>query len=134
MCMGGKITSYKDLIVWQKSIDLVVVVYSITEQFPKSEIYGLISQMRRAVVSIPSNIAEGRRRGSRNDFRRFLNIAFGSGAELETQFEIVKRLPLTASLDYSKAESLLCEIMKMLNTMIINLQTGSTPHKLPASI
>jgi len=80
--------SYKDLIVWQRSMELVIAVYFLTEKYPKSELYGLVSQMRRAAVSIPSNIAEGRRRGSKKEFRQFLIIAYSSGAELETQIEI----------------------------------------------
>ena len=119
------IQSYKDLIVWQKSMDLVVAVYGLTEKFPKFEIYGLTSQMRRAAVSIPSNIAEGRRRGSRKDFRYFLLNAFGSGAELETQIEIAKLLPFGKKLDYQKVDKLLDEVMRMLNRMISNLQATS---------
>ncbi len=114
----NKINSYKDLIVWQKSMDLVVEIYKLTEYFPKSEIYGLTSQMKRCVVSIPSNIAEGRRRGSRKDYRHFLIIAYGSGAELETQIEIVKRLQFNKNLDFIKADNLLNEIMRMLNKML----------------
>lgn len=115
------IQTYKDLIVWQKSMDLVVAVYELTEQFPKSEMYGLTSQMRRCTVSIPSNIAEGRRRGSRKDYRHFLIIAYGSGAELETQIEIAKRLPFGTNLNYNKLDSLLIEVMKMLNKMTLLL-------------
>ncbi len=92
--------SYRDLIVWQKAVELVIVVYELTEQFPKSEMYGLTSQMRRAAVSVPSNISEGRRRGSRKDFRNFILTAFGSGSELETQIEISKRLSFGKNLDY----------------------------------
>jgi len=120
--MEKKTSSYKDLIVWQRSMDLVVAVYKLTEKLPKSEIYGLTSQMSRAAVSIPSNIAEGRRRGSRKDYRQFLIIAYGSGAELETQIEIVKRLPFGAALDYHEVDSLLSETMKMLNKMIATLK------------
>ncbi len=112
-----KIESYKQLIIWQKAMDLVSAVYHLTDNFPKEEIYGLISQMRRSVVSIPSNIVEGSRRGSRKDFRNFLLTAFGSGSELETQIEISKRLPFGQNLDYSIADSLLGEVMRMLNTM-----------------
>jgi len=115
------IHSYRDLIVWQKSIELVLEVYFLTEKFPKEEIYGLVSQMRRSAISIPSNIAEGRFRGTKKDFMQFLRVAYGSGAELETQIEISKRLPETKKINYSKAENLLAEIMKMLNTMIRNL-------------
>ena len=73
------LTSYKELTVWQKSIELVVEVYRITDSFPKSELYGLVSQMRRAAVSIPSNIAEGYSRGHRPEYIQFIRVAFGSG-------------------------------------------------------
>jgi len=119
------IESYKELIVWQKAMDLVVAIYEITEQFPKSELYGLVSQRRRSAVSIPANIAEGRRRGSRKEFRHFLLTAFGSGSELETHIEIVKRLPFGKKFDYSYIDGLLNEVMRMLNTMISNLQATS---------
>lgn len=112
-----KLVSYKELIVWQRAMELVVAVYKLTELFPKTEIYGLISQMRRCVVSIPSNIAEGRRRSTKKDYRQFLIIAYSSGAELETQIEIAKRLHFGKDLDYSKVDSLLDEVMRMLNKM-----------------
>ena len=76
--------NYRDLIVWKKSIDLVSVLYTSTSTFPKEEIYGMTSQIRRAGVSIPANIAEGQGRNSRGEFRQFLGIAQGSLAELET--------------------------------------------------
>lgn len=79
-----KIESFKDLVVWQKSIQLVREVYKTTEEMPKTEQYGLVSQMRRAAVAIPSNIAEGKKRGTRKDFTHFLVIASASAAELET--------------------------------------------------
>jgi four helix bundle protein len=116
------ISSHKELIVWQKAIDLVMEIYKVTEEFPKEEIYGLITQMRRAAVSIPSNIAEGRSRGTRKDFLQFMRIAYGSSAELETQLEIAKRLPKTKNLNYSKVNSLLLEVMRMLNTIIKKLK------------
>ncbi len=117
------IKTYKDLIVWQKSMELVVVIYTLTEEFPKIEIYGLTSQMRRASISIPSNIAEGRRRGSKKDYRQFLLIAYASGAELETQVEIAKRLSFGINLDYTKVDSLLNEVMRMLNKMTNDLKS-----------
>ncbi|MFC1612692.1 four helix bundle protein, partial [Patescibacteria group bacterium] len=89
------IHSYKELIVWQRAIELVVAIYKLTEDFPKEEIYGLTSQMRRCAISIPSNIAEGRFRGTKNDFLHFLRISYSSGAELETQIVIAKLLPKT---------------------------------------
>ena len=120
-----KVQSYKDLIVWQKAMNLVVEIYAITEKFPQQELYVLTSQMRRAAVSIPSNIAEGRRRGTRKDYRQFLLIAYGSGSELETQIEIAKRLSLGKSADFSQADLHLDEVMRMLNVMVHKL--GSQP-------
>lgn len=117
-----EITSYRDLTVWKKSMELVITVYALTDKFPHSEMYGLTSQMRRAIISIPSNIAEGRRRSSRKDFRHFLLNAFGSGAELETQIEIAKNLKFGKKPDYEKADLLLNEIMRMLNRLISKLQ------------
>ena len=113
-----KLKGYKDLIVWQKAVELVVEVYKLTERFPKTEQYGLTGQMRRSTVSIPSNIAEGRRRKTRLDFTHFLIIAYGSGAELETQIEISKRLAFTKIQEYIRVDSLLDEVMRMLNRMI----------------
>lgn len=116
------IHGYKNLVVWQKSMDLVVAIYELTENFPKSEIYGLTSQMRRCVVSIPSNIAEGSKRRTQKDFRQFLIISYSSGSELETQIEIVKRLPFSKDLNFQKIDNLLNEIMRMLNKMLSNFK------------
>ena len=123
--MEKPIKTYKDLIVWQKSVELVIVVYELTDKFPRTEMYGLTSQMRRAAVSIPSNIAEGRRRGTRKDFRNFIMTAFSSGAELETQIEISKKLSFGKDLNYEKVDILLNEVMRMLNRMVVNLQATS---------
>ena len=84
--------SHNDLKVYQEAMDLVVEIYSITNNFPDSERFGLISQIRRCSVSIPSNISEGAARESKKEFKRFLYISLGSAAELETQLEISKRL------------------------------------------
>jgi len=116
------IESYENLIVWQKSMDLVVLIYELTNKFPKEEIYGITSQMRRASVSIPSNIAEGSRRSSRKDFRNFLLNVYGSGAELETQVKITKRLCFGNEENYKKIENLLSEIMRMLNKLTSELK------------
>ena len=89
-----RVESHKDLDVWKRSMDLVTEVYKLTQKWPVEEKYGLTSQLRRAAVSIPSNIAEGSARGSRADFSRFLNIAQGSLAEVETQLEIAYRVDL----------------------------------------
>lgn len=98
-------------------MELVVEIYRLTEQFPKSELYGIVSQIRRASISIPSNIAEGSRRSSRKDFRNFLLNAYGAGAELETQIELSKRLSFGILSSYERVCSLLSEVMKMLNKM-----------------
>lgn len=117
-------TSYKELIVWQKSIELVTAIYKITDNFPQSEIYGLTSQMRRAAISIPSNIAEGSRRASKKEFRRFLLMTFGSGAELETQLEIAQRLGYASIEDQDPANLLLNEVMRMLNKITTTLKVN----------
>ncbi len=114
--------TYQDLIVWQKSIELVITTYNITEKFPRDEIFGITSQIRRAAVSIPSNIAEGKMRGGNIEFKRFLLIAFASGAELETQLIIARKLPKMDKLDYNKVDSLLEEVMRMLNKLISQLE------------
>ncbi len=125
-----KTGSYKDLIVWQKSMDLVIEIYNLTSDFPREEIYGLTSQMRRAAVSIPSNLAEGSRRSSRKDFCHFVYTAFGSGAELETQAEISKRLKFGKDEKYQKVDGLLIEIMKMSSKLIDGLEQNQEPYKL----
>jgi four helix bundle protein len=109
------IGNFRDLLVWQKAMSLVETVYRETPAFPKEEQYGLMSQMRRSVVSIPSNIAEGKRRSSDADFRRFLFMAFGGGGELETQIEISMRLGYLEKKKGEKLVEQLEEVMRMLN-------------------
>lgn len=116
-----KLNSYKELIVWQKSIDLVEQVFKITDKFPKSELYGLTSQMRRAAVAIPSNIAEGAGRQHTKEFIQFLAIAEGSATELETQLIIALRLQFLDTNDYERVSALLLEIFKMLRVLIKKL-------------
>lgn len=110
--------SYKDLIVWQRAMSLVTEVYKLTVNFLKIEIYGLTSQIRCCSVSIPSNIAEGRARKSSLEYRRFLIIAYGSGAELETQIKITKNIYSDDNFNFIIIDNLLNEIMRMLNKMI----------------
>ena len=111
-----KTESFKDLIVWQKAYELVLEIYKVTKDFPKYEIYGLAQQMRRAAVSIPSNIAEGYGRRHKAEYRQFLSVAYGSLSELETQYL------LSIDLQYTKnckiIENLLKEIGGMLYCMI----------------
>lgn len=115
--------SYKDLTVWQKSLKLSLQVYKATKKFPKDELYGLTSQIRRCAVSMPSNIAEGYSRYSKAEYIRFLQIAFASGAELETQLLISKELKYIENKDYKNIDDLLQENMKMLNVLIRKLKT-----------
>jgi four helix bundle protein len=115
--MENKIRSFRDLRIWQKGIELVKEVYKITQYFPKEEQYGLSSQMRRAAVSVPSNVAEGFRRKYNKEHKQFLSIALGSCAELETQVIIAKEL---SYLDKDKEEALL-EILDHICAMTVNL-------------
>jgi len=115
-------TNYKELIVWQKSINLAVLIFQVTKKYPKEEIYGIISQMRRAAYSIPSNIAEGYCRGRRLEYKQFLQIAYGSAAELETQLLISLKTKMINNNDYLVLNNLLIEILKMLNRMILSLK------------
>src|SRR3989344_1548574 len=109
---------YKNLIVWQRSVELVTEVYRLTEKFPKSEMFGLTSQMRRAAVSIPSNLAEGFARKHRAEYIQFVRISFGSGAELETQVTISENLRFLNQKETETARRLLDETMRMLNKLI----------------
>ncbi|MDP1689420.1 MAG: four helix bundle protein [bacterium] len=114
--------SYKELIVWQKSIELVVEVYKLTDLYPKGELYGLTSQTCRAAVSIPSNIAEGYTRKHRKEYAQFIRIAFSSGAELETQIIIAKKLGYASESIFNRVDAILLEVMKMLNRLDSKLQ------------
>lgn len=118
--MKNKIKSYKDLVVWQKSINLVDLVYEITRQLPDIEKFGLTSQVNRSVVSIPSNIAEGSGRSSRKEFIQFLKHARGSLFELETQLIIVNN---RYNIKNDKVNNLLIEVGKMISTLIKRLET-----------
>ena len=112
-----QVNSYRDLLVWQKAMSLVTEVYSISQSFPSSEIYGLTSQLRRCAVSIPSNIAEGYGRHSTADYKRFLHIAVGSLFELQTQMEIAHNLNYTSK-DIFEA---IFERTKELDRMLLSL-------------
>jgi len=108
------------LIVWQKSVQLVQEVFLLTKHFPNSELYGLTSQIKRAAISIPSNIAEGYGRRSTKEYAQFYSIAYGSGLELETQITIAKKLGLCSLNHYEKIEPLLEEVLRMLNKITFN--------------
>lgn len=120
--MNEPIKSFRDLIVWQRAVQLSSTIYALTEKFPPEERFSLSDQMRRASVSIVSNIAEGRHRGGRNDFLRFLYIAYASTTELEAQLYLSEQLPWAKSCDFTNCKTLLSETAKMLNTMIKNLK------------
>ncbi len=115
----ANLKSYKELIVWQKSMTLIKKIYSITASFPENEKFGLTSQMRRSSVSIPSNIAEGWGRVSRKNYIQFLRVSRGSLFELETQILITKDLNYIK--ESEEIESLIVEISKMLNALIKKL-------------
>ena len=112
---------YQQLIAWQKAIDVVTAVYQATARFPKEELYGLTSQMRRAAVSIPSNIAEGQGRKSRGEFQHFLGIAKGSLFELETQVVISVRLRFLNAIDTKPLEDKIHELGRIVNGLVASL-------------
>ena len=112
----GKLKSYKDLLVWQKSMALVKDIYRVTRSFPQDERFGLVSQLRRAAVSVPSNIAEGQSRHTSGEFVQFLSHAEGSLAELETQILIVVDLDLSTE-EANQALAQIEELQRMLNSL-----------------
>jgi four helix bundle protein len=124
--MGQTQTPFRcKLIVWDRVIELCAAVYALTRKFPREEIYGLTSQIRRASVSIPSNIAEGYGRGTREQYKQFLSIALGSYMELRTQLVIASRLGLVDSSDFKKVESLASEVGRMLSAMVTRLRAAA---------
>ncbi len=110
-----KTKSFKDLIVWQKSYQLVLEIYKITKEFPKEEVYCLVQQIRRASIAIPSNIAEGYGRQHNKEYKQFLSIAYGSLCELETQYL------LSLDLDYLKKNELIEGLMKETGSMLYRM-------------
>lgn len=112
-----KINHYKDLIVWQKAMDLAEEIHRLSKSFPKEELYGLTSQIRRAAVSVPSNIAEGHARQSTAEFKNFLSIAQGSLAEVDTQQLLAQRFQYLTQPQALKVETLITEIAKMLHAL-----------------
>ncbi len=128
-----KIQSYKELIVWQKSIELVKELYLLTNLFPKNEQFILISQMHRAAISIPSNIAEGYARRSHKEYLQFYAIAYGSALELETQLIIAQKLHFSTTNSSRITESLLKEVIKMLYVMVYR-EKGDLDKRLVNSV
>lgn len=121
----SRIESYRDLLVWQKSMDLVVKIYALLKKFPKTEEYGLSSQLRRCSVSVPSNIAEGYGRNHTKDYCRFLMIARGSLYEMQTQIELSARLDFISHLQLSETLKRSKEVEKMLNSLISKLKNAT---------
>lgn len=120
--------SYRDLIVWQKSVDFVLAIYEATKKFPREELYGLTSQMRRAAVSIPSNIAEGQGRSFAREFDHFLSNALASLAEIETQVTISAKLKLISEGDEQRLLGQAGEIGRMLNGSIASKKKSAHAH------
>jgi four helix bundle protein len=120
---GTKPGSYRDLLVWQKGIALAKMVYEVTSRFPREEKYGLLSQMRRAAVSVPSNLAEGQARHTTGEFIQFISHAEGSIAELDTQLVIAQQLNFCRREDANKIGEAISELRRMLNSLRRRLST-----------
>lgn len=118
-----KVKTYRDLIVWQKAMHFVTRIYTVSKKLPKEEAYGLISQIRRSSVSIPSNIAEGYGRNSSNDYIRFLQISIGSLYELQTQLEICLNLKYVSQQLFNDINEKSREIERMLSSLINKLSS-----------
>jgi four helix bundle protein len=123
--MANEVRSYKDLVAWQKSMNLVTAVYRASQGFPKEEIFGLVSQIRRAAVSVPSNIAEGHARTSKKEFQYFLSNARGSLAELETQLTIAHQLAYIDETGINQLIDRLGEVGRILNGLLGSLKRSS---------
>jgi four helix bundle protein len=123
--LNMSISGYKELLVWKKGMEIVELTYKITKDFPKSEKFSLASQMQRAAISIPCNIAEGFARGHRKEFQRFCQIALDSCSELETQIAIAYRQSYIKEMELASAEALLDHESRMLMKLIIRLNDKS---------
>jgi len=117
----ARVSSYKDLVVWQKSVELVIEVYAATAKFPREETFGLTSQLRRCAVSVPSNIAEGQGRATRGEFVQFLAHARGSLLELETQVHIAGKLGYLSGEREGSIEARVDEVARILNGLLTSL-------------
>lgn len=118
---AAPIKSHRDLIVWQKAMDLVVLVYKATELFPKHELYGLTNQIRRAASSVPANIAEGQGRRSKSEFRQFLGNARGLLLELDTHLELALRVNYLTASQHERLREHLEEVGRILNGLLRSL-------------
>ena len=118
----SEIKSHRDLIAWQKAMDLVVETYKVSRDFPKEELYGLTSQMRRAAISVPANIAEGQGRRLSGEFIHFLGNARGSLSELETHLEIALRLGYIEQENYQPVQDQIQEVGRILNGLLRSIE------------
>ena len=123
---------FHDLTVWQRAIDLTVCIYALTQRFPREEAYGLSSQLRRASVSVASNIAEGRGRLNRGEFRQFLGVALGSTFEVQTQLVVAQRLGIGTQKAIRDAVALANQVSKMLTSFILKLSSKADGQALKA--
>lgn len=117
------------LVVWERAIELCTAVYAATHKFPREEIFGLTSQLRRATVSIASNIAEGYGRGTREQFRQFLSIALGSYMEVQTQLAIARNLGFIEASEFETVESLASEVGRMLSALVSRLRAAPISNR-----
>ena len=117
--------NYKELIIWQKGIEIVKKIYKLAKQFPTEEKYGLVSQMTRAAVSISANIAEGSSRNSDKDYARFLQVALGSAFEVQTYLVIAREMSLAKVIDIEEIEIMIEEEIKMIHSFIKKLTANS---------
>ncbi|HET6427791.1 MAG TPA: four helix bundle protein [Phycisphaerae bacterium] len=129
----GEIRGYKDLIAWQKAMDLVVLVYRLTASFPREERFGLTAQARKAVISVPSNIAEGYGRSSKRDYMRFLEIARGSANELETELLAAKLLKMGTASEFPPVFDLTNEVQRVVSGLILSLDRSPSKRLTRAS-
>jgi four helix bundle protein len=125
--MGSTVTNYRELVVWQKSMELVVACYEMTRLFPRSEVFGLASQLQRAAVSVPSNIAEGSARQHTAELLQFLSVASGSLAELETHLLLAERLGFADSATVKELLSSAGEVGRMLQALKSSLRSRQNP-------
>ncbi|MEJ2091200.1 MAG: four helix bundle protein [Syntrophobacterales bacterium] len=123
------VRKFRELVVWQKALDLVKEIYRVTQEFPKEEIFGLTSQLRRAAVSVPSNIAEGQGRLTEKEFRQFLGNARGSLAEVETQIIIANDLDFINDQDFKNLSAMITEVGRVLNGLISSVISEKRSHK-----
>jgi len=123
--------THKDLRVWQQSMEMVTLIYKMTKAFPKDEIFGLVSQMRRAAISVPSNIAEGYARGTDREKLHFLRISSGSISEIETQLTLSLNLEYIGQETYDKLSNQMTSLWKQLNALISSIKKRLNPQDQP---